>query len=1412
MTQPCQQWICLALAMLLAVIIASVSGAGHWTVTHKETVERAEYFLYNPVNPLAPTLVSFLQHGRSMDYFRDQSKKIDRALYDPLSNSTLSNQSLPDLLSKMKDYEERLSLAEMALNISIAAFPAHQGVRTSELMDLSTPLARLPKRRPSCNSFVDYRVTDFLHLPSLGQSLKAQPEPALLYPAWLDLNDGNGTALELGVRIAHALQDHTRSWELYTLAATFWRVQGDHETAVQCLRRALHYAPPQYRHVPILNLGAVLMLAGHYKDSLILADACTSRRGSLYGAYLLQAILQIRLHDPIAAIQSIRSSLIVTPNMKLSLLLQEGLYTDVKRDAVVARRDYEINIRRMTMVLPPELTWADFDYEAIEDLCKDAICREDATCNPLSGKCHCNEGWKVSGGQCVKDPECDNIQCREFSTCREGRCYCNIGYKILRGGCVPDLCAGVSCVDHAVCNPDSGRCECQLPYAGHGPICVQGECLGVTCRQHSFCQRGLCYCRVGYHPDGDACVADQPCLKSRCPNHAHCEEDGHCRCDEGYHADIQSNACQPSAVGLVQTKAAADALERRNKKAEAEKSGAETSDKNDEIAQARPAGSLVRAQITRPSFEAYNNDTFVYADDFATEETCVEHFKKPHWTDYASTYIPPYQSANKLVSDLLAGTPFPTLREQATVPFVKPFCNVSNVTFSVAMMDHVYGVTQRSTANLNRVYKPELGLRDMIALLFNDMTPLEFGHRVTHALQADPNNWRLYSLATLYWRVMGSARSALTCVRYALHYAPLEERDGPMLDAVNVLHRAGQLSNATFVGNIVQANVRYHHSLAHFTSGNVLAARNMYKEAEEQYVQALRYQSSATAELATQRLKHVRCVLQFASNTLEYMEDVDIEKTEDKIARHRADLRKHVLEARELREKLNGLKELVAEHGDGPETDMLREQLADAESRLESVFERQRQEEENLVSTTSAFSGVHYRLRHRQAEQMPEVTSKYKALSHDGTEQALPALQANAASSGVPASPRPATDKLHEYTDADGQRVIVVEYPKSPSIPSLMVAVEDMFGPLRTNDVFFRQPGWPAPAVCDKFRTAAPIAANFSQPLEGFAEAVADGKIVEQMPYNDEGYGTVMSKALLRQKHDPMTELLPNMIEGHEPMRIRTITRNVSIVIPAPRYVSIWINPETRADPIRPLFDFDTPDADLLSGLDSLPPTPICDGPVSSKKVHSLQHLSGVLRSAELRMTPERALEPLFQTLHETDKPLYQRRAMTMRAMALRLTSTLERHPSDWRALNYASLYWRVMGNATQAIECLRRAFYHSPSDHKDVALLGLGSVLHRSLHSVDAITVVQMAIQLAPKKAVSHFTMATVLAALEGRADEEAIFFYETALTIEPEFLAAQHRLEFLRCKADGVVEQPGPRPKADVPTPKDSKEPLAE
>lgn len=60
------------------------------------------------------------------------------------------------------------------------------------------------------------------------------------------------------------------------------------------------------------------------------------------------------------------------------------------------------------------------------------------------------------------------------------------------------------------------------------------------------------------------------------------------------------------------------------------------------------------------------------------------------------------------------------------------------------------------------------------------------------------------------------------------------------------------------------------------------------------------------------------------------------------LPRHRAELRKHVKEARQLRDRLKQLKSMVEEHGDAPETENLRQQLSEAEQRLETVFLRQR--------------------------------------------------------------------------------------------------------------------------------------------------------------------------------------------------------------------------------------------------------------------------------------------------------------------------------------------------------------------------------------------------------------------------------------------------------------------------------------
>lgn len=39
----------------------------------------------------------------------------------------------------------------------------------------------------------------------------------------------------------------------------------------------------------------------------------------------------------------------------------------------------------------------------------------------------------------------------------------------------------------------------------------------------------------------------------------------------------------------------------------------------------------------------------------------------------------------------------------------------------------------------------------------------------------------------------------------------------------------------------------------------------------------------------------------------------------------------------------------------------------------------------------------------------------------------------------------------------------------------------------------------------------------------------------------------------------------------------------------------------------------------------------------------------------------------------------------------------LRLNSSDWTAYNIASLYWRSLGNGTNAVECARRALYFSP-------------------------------------------------------------------------------------------------------------------
>lgn len=48
------------------------------------------------------------------------------------------------------------------------------------------------------------------------------------------------------------------SWVLNTAASLYWRVKGNAKRAIDCLRIALHYAPYNFKDIPLTSLANIL--------------------------------------------------------------------------------------------------------------------------------------------------------------------------------------------------------------------------------------------------------------------------------------------------------------------------------------------------------------------------------------------------------------------------------------------------------------------------------------------------------------------------------------------------------------------------------------------------------------------------------------------------------------------------------------------------------------------------------------------------------------------------------------------------------------------------------------------------------------------------------------------------------------------------------------------------------------------------------------------------------------------------------------------------------------------------------------------------------------------------------------------------------------------------------------------------
>ncbi|CAG9792164.1 unnamed protein product [Diatraea saccharalis] len=182
--------------------------------------------------------------------------------------------------------------------------------------------------------------------------------------------------------------------------------------------------------------------------------------------------------------------------------------------------------------------------------------------------------------------------------------------------------------------------------------------------------------------------------------------------------------------------------------------------------------------------------------------------------------------------------------------------------------------------------------------------------------------------------------------------------------------------------------------------------------------------------------------------------------------------------------------------------------------------------------------------------------------------------------------------------------------------------------------------------------------------------------------------------------------------------------------------------------------DVDVPDCKKISSL--------------TFSMFAFEHLEGLKQRDNLTTSSEMALPEIISPI------------MTVDQFGHWLSLSLKRNSSSWLHYNMASMYWRVRGNAPKAIECSRRALHYAPREYKDVALLNLGSILHRSKKTEDAIIVLGAAVDHNPQYHINHFLLATAYAVL-GEYNN-SLKHLDKCMHLDPSFEMAERIADELR------------------------------
>ena len=938
---------------------------------------------------------------------------------------------------------------------------------------MSAKVSAKKAKQPMCDGTLRHSMADYQHLDGVGDRAKISidKDERLATAAWRTEFNVSRPNMDMGHYLAVALKANKTSWVLLNLAAMYWRAEGNATQSVECLRRALHHSPYEQRDIALVQLGIILTMANYTDDALIVIEAALDISDTLYATHYAYGNVLTALGSYVQAQEAYERAVELQPDLGAAYSMLASVSAVIKTTAVQSRRKYEINLRKVSMVLSDHLQWEDFEYEAVEDPCFDAVCQKHSTCSKIDGKCHCNEGYLADNQVCKVDKACAVDKCKGNSICRNGRCFCKIGYELEGGMCVKDKCAQVTCVDQAQCNPDDGRCYCAAPYVRRGAECVDPECASVSCQANSVCRLGQCYCLVGYIPKGDACVKDAACTRSSCPAHSTCsDKDGHCRCDADYTADVHRNVCL-NADGSEAAEAEPVNLDKPVKLSQGAPDVGSKAGKSGRMLP-QTESELVESLSVLPEMcekMAAGLDELVYS---------------------ISLYLPLNDSANNEVSAVAAKI-MPRKKPSETKSRKLPTCSFSYKVASVHRMDDITDVAAATSSDppnwAKKVWPDPQARTHLLDLLFRKtgLTPdgstdtvyAEIGHRIAARLKKDPKNPFTLDLAVLWWRAKGNVVEALKCLQYFLHTASDKHRGSGYAQGANIMLLARRLHGAAIFSELSKSLLPKE-PLCLFSHAIIEAASGKLEEAAQSMVELLG--DHPKQEVVEDALNRIRCA-QFREHQ-KALENKSTTTTGDFYG-----------EAKDLNQRLKAMQKLLTgtaldDSAKGPELDKIWEQLAEDETRLRRLYEMQqlasklKQDVADLGSIKDA-GGVdvgdqdgrgaaaqkpgHRGRRKLSTREDTTADTGVKVVLHDK------AGTATFAADGVDDSD--STDAAAK-TKGGSPKVVVVEYPKAPSIPSLIAAVAEMFekkkdgvstGVDLPKRLAFEEEGWPSDKDCE---------------------------------------------------------------------------------------------------------------------------------------------------------------------------------------------------------------------------------------------------------------------------------------------------------------------------------------------------------